>query len=202
MFKIENGASRAGVLDDSYWRTIHINSEGQNTCSYQFVNSSISATVAKNNLFELQFSNVTNMQIGLYYGQYYQNSFNSEDEDSQEIGEGFEKSPKTYEYLQDLKLFDAKSCESMVHCSLGGNGDPESPHGFMQLMMSKAEFVNLNLVPLNDGKPMSATLSYRLINSEEHTFILQTLTIMALGFALIFTFISLLFRALNPHSSR
>ena len=72
----------------------------------------------------------------------------------------------------------------------------------MQLMMSKAEFVNLNLVPLDDGKPMSATLSYRLINSEEHTFILQTLTIMALGFALIFTFISFLFRALNPHSSR
>ena len=81
MFKVENGASRAGVLDDSYWRTIHIDSNGQNTCSYQFVNSSISANVAKNNLFELQFSNVTNMQIGLYYGQYSnKNAINSEDD--------------------------------------------------------------------------------------------------------------------------
>ena len=65
-------------------------------------------------------------------------------------------------------------------------------------MLSKAEFVNLNMLPVDEDQPMSATLSYRLINKFEHNFIVQTLAFMGIGFALIFLFIGLLFRALNP----
>ena len=67
-------------------------------------------------------------------------------------------------------------------------------------MLSKAEFVNLNLLPIDDAKPMLARINYRLINQQEHTFIVQTLVFMGVGFILIFLFIGLLFRALNPKS--
>ena len=71
-------------------------------------------------------------------------------------------------------------------------------------MISKAEFVNINLLPKNEDQLMQATMNYRLINQQEHTFIIQTLVFMGLGFVLIFLFVGLLFRALNPthHSNR
>ena len=65
-------------------------------------------------------------------------------------------------------------------------------------MLSKAEFVNLNLLPIDSTKPMTAKINYRLINQQEHSFIIQTLIFMGVGFCLIFLFIGLLFRALNP----
>ena len=67
-------------------------------------------------------------------------------------------------------------------------------------MLSKAEFVNLNLLPVDESQPMHAKISYRLINEQEHVFIIQTLIFMGVGFSLIFLFIGLLFRALNPKS--
>ena len=67
-------------------------------------------------------------------------------------------------------------------------------------MLSKAEFINLNLLPVDETSPMHARISYRLINQQEHTFIMTTLVFMGVGFALIFLFIGLLFRALNPKS--
>ena len=65
-------------------------------------------------------------------------------------------------------------------------------------MLSKAEFVSLNLMPIEETEPMSATVSYRLINEQEYKFIIQTLLFMGAGFLLIFVFIGLLFKALNP----
>ena len=65
-------------------------------------------------------------------------------------------------------------------------------------MLSKAEFLNLNLLPVDEGKPMHATINYRLINQQEQNFILETLIFMGVGFIMIFLFIGLLFRALNP----
>lgn len=65
-------------------------------------------------------------------------------------------------------------------------------------MLSKAQFVNLNILPVDESLPTHATISYRLINKQEHAFILQTLIFMGVGFVLIFLFIGLLFRALNP----
>jgi len=47
---------------------------------------------------------------------------------------------------------------------------------------------------------MHARISYRLINEQEHAFIIETLIFMGVGFSLIFLFIGLLFRALNPKS--
>ena len=65
-------------------------------------------------------------------------------------------------------------------------------------MLSKAEFVNLNLLPIDETLPMTAKVNYRLINQQEHSFIVQTLIFMGVGFVMIFLFIGLLFRALNP----
>ena len=67
-------------------------------------------------------------------------------------------------------------------------------------MLSKAEFVNLNFMPLDESQPMHARINYRLINQQEHIFIIETLVFMGIGFSLIFLFIGLLFRALNPKS--
>ena len=38
MYHVENHVAKAGVIDDSYWRTLHINSEGNNLCSYRLLN--------------------------------------------------------------------------------------------------------------------------------------------------------------------
>ncbi len=67
-------------------------------------------------------------------------------------------------------------------------------------MLSKAQFVNLNLLPVDETIPMHARVTYRLVNEQEHNFIVQTLAFMGVGFTLIFLFIGLLFRALNPKS--
>lgn len=67
-------------------------------------------------------------------------------------------------------------------------------------MLSKAQFVNLNLLPIDELSPMHARVTYRLVNEQEHSFIVQTLAFMGVGFSLIFLFIGLLFRALNPKS--
>ena len=104
-----------------------------------------------------------------------------------------------YSRLVDLKIFSPGDCADMVHCTESTSDSSDNDH-FIQLMLSKAEFVNLNLLPVDETKPMHAKISYRLINEQEHTFIIQTLIFMGVGFSLIFLFIGLLFRALNPKS--
>ena len=96
-----------------------------------------------------------------------------------------------------MKIFDVRDCADLLHCTVSST-DSTDPKRFIQLMLSKAEFVNLNLLAVDETRPMHATISYRLINSQEHTFIIQTLIFMGVGFSLIFLFIGLLFRALNP----
>jgi len=56
----------AGLIDDSYWRSINVKVKDGNTCSYRMLNSD--ASVNKN-VFEVQLSSLDNVSIGLYYGQ-------------------------------------------------------------------------------------------------------------------------------------
>jgi len=44
-----------------------VDSEGDNVCSYELLNADEKTT---NNVFEIQISNMSNIEIGLYYGQY------------------------------------------------------------------------------------------------------------------------------------
>ena len=138
------------------------------------------------------------MQIGLYYGQFaHANNFDITVEDlSKDV---LSRQLAKYERLIDFKIFDPSECSDLLHCTPSTN-DLAAGERYIQLMLSKAEFVNLNLMPKNAGMPMSAKVSYRLINSQEHTFIVQTLVFMGIGFILLFLFMGLLFRALNPKS--
>ena len=38
MYHVENRVAKAGVIDDSYWRTLHVNSEEGTVCSYRLLN--------------------------------------------------------------------------------------------------------------------------------------------------------------------
>jgi hypothetical protein len=64
-------------------------------------------------------------------------------------------------------------------------------------MLTKAQFMNLNLIQADPEAPMHATVSYRLINTEEQAFIVETLALMGLGVLLIFGSIGILFRVFN-----
>ena len=92
-----------------------------------------------------------------------------------------------------MRLFEPSDCRNLLHCTVSGESND-----YIQFMLSKAEFVSLNLMPKDETEPMSATVSYRLINEQEYKFIIQTLMFMGAGFLLIFVFIGLLFKALNP----
>jgi len=75
-----------------------------------------------------------------------------------------------YSRLIDMKIFNVSDCEELLHCTMSSS-DLSGADSYIQLMLSKAEFVNLNLLPIDDDKPMHAKISYRLINQQEHTFI-------------------------------
>lgn len=47
--------AQVALIDDSYWRTIEVASEGGTVCSYQLLNED---TALKNNVYELQLSNL------------------------------------------------------------------------------------------------------------------------------------------------
>ena len=63
----DHQVAKAPLLDDSYWRTVVVDSNGDNVCSYELLNADAETT---NNVFEIQISNMKNIEIGLYYGQY------------------------------------------------------------------------------------------------------------------------------------
>jgi len=65
--KIDNEVAVATIIDDSYWRRIHVDSEDGTVCSYRFEN--VDSDV-QNNVYELQISHFENIQLGIYYGQY------------------------------------------------------------------------------------------------------------------------------------
>ena len=69
-------------------------------------------------------------------------------------------------------------------------------------MLSKAEFVALNLIPEKEWLPMKATVNYRLINTDEQAFIVETLALMGIGAVLIFVFIGMLFKVLSQSTNR
>ena len=50
-----------------------------------------------------------------------------------------------------------------MHCTESTDDVSDDDH-YIQLMLSKAEFVNLNLLPVDESQPMHAKISYRLIN--------------------------------------
>ena len=58
-----------------------------------------------------------------------------------------------------------------MHCTESTDDVSDDDH-YIQLMLSKAEFVNLNLLPVDESQPMHAKISYRLINEQEHVFII------------------------------
>ena len=64
-FKIDNEVAKASLIDDSYWRALDINSENGTVCSYQLLYEDNYTT---NNVFELQLSGLSNVEVGLYYG--------------------------------------------------------------------------------------------------------------------------------------
>lgn len=71
-----------------------------------------------------------NVQIGIYYGQ-YSNALE-----------------QTFENFTDLKIFDPKDCTQLEHCTVSKAAEnPNDPNFYIQLMLSKAEFVSLNLIP-------------------------------------------------------
>ena len=65
--KIDNDVALASLIDDSYWRKIHISSHDGTVCSYRFEN--VDSNV-QNNVYEIQISHFDNIQLGIYYGQY------------------------------------------------------------------------------------------------------------------------------------
>ena len=139
------------------------------------------------------------MQIGLYYGQY---KYHTKDGfevvfESTTATDELSKQLSTYTRLIDMKIFDPADCNDLLHCTVSTINLADEDR-YIQLMLSKAEFVNLNLLPINEDEPMTAKVNYRLINQQEHSFIVQTLVFMGVGFLLIFLFIGLLFGALNP----
>ena len=97
MYKIDNKVAQAGVIDDSYWRTLHINSENGTVCSYRLLNQNQNAN---NNIFEVKLGDMKNVQIGLYYGQYSIEGRSELEEDirEEEIGD--------FTRLIDMKIFD------------------------------------------------------------------------------------------------
>ena len=139
------------------------------------------------------------MQIGLYYGQYKYHTLEGFDVvfESTSATDELSKQLSEYTRLIDMKIFDPADCNDLLHCTVS-TIDLKDEDRYIQLMLSKAEFVNLNLLPINEDEPMTAKVNYRLINQQEHSFIVQTLVFMGVGFLLIFLFIGLLFRALNP----
>lgn len=76
-----------------------------------------------------------------------------------------------FKRLVDWKIFEPKDCGDMVHCTQS-TSDPEGDDGYIQLMVSKSQFVNINLLPKDETLPMHTTMAYRLINTEEQSFIL------------------------------
>ena len=93
------------------------------------------------------------MQIGLYYGQFSHTG--REEVESEERGETI----ADYVRFIDMRIFDPEDCRDMLHCTVGGDDS-----NYIQFMLSKAEFVNVNLLPVDEAEPMLATVSYRLIN--------------------------------------
>ena len=65
-----------------------------------------------------------------------------------------------------MKIFDQSDCADLLHCT-SSSSDVSNSDRYIQLMLSKAEFLNLNLLPVDEGKPMHATINYRLINQQE-----------------------------------
>ena len=158
MYKVDNTVAQAGVVDDSYWRTIHINSENGTVCSYRLLNQNDNVNA---NVFELKLSDLQNVQIGLYYGQHSDHGREAlENEDREEEIKDFQR-------FVDMKIFDPEDCGDILHCTVSGEDK-----NYIQFMLSKAEFVSLNLLPANEAEPMLATVSYRLINQDEFSFII------------------------------
>ena len=94
------------------------------------------------------------MQIGLYYGQ-FNPKFSREEMTKEERGETM----GDYVRFIDMKIFDPEDCKDLLHCTVSGEDS-----NYIQFMLSKAEFVNINLLPVDEAEPMLATVSYRLIN--------------------------------------
>ena len=62
-----------------------------------------------------------------------------------------------------MKIFDPSDCNDLLHCTVS-TIDIKDSDRYIQLMLSKAEFVNLNLLPVDVNQPMTAKVNYRLIN--------------------------------------
>ena len=62
-----------------------------------------------------------------------------------------------------MKIFDPADCNDLLHCTVS-TIDLKDSDRYIQLMLSKAEFVNLNLLPIDVDLPMTAKVNYRLIN--------------------------------------
>ena len=118
--KLDNQVAKAPLIDDSYWRSIVVNSENGTVCSYELLNSDTKST---NNVFEIQISSMKNLQIGLYYGQYD----DADDMDFEltfepvfplhQTDEKLDEQMAKYSRLVDLKIFSPEECSDLMHCT-------------------------------------------------------------------------------------
>ena len=67
----------------------------------------------------------------------------------------------------------------------------------MLFSLTDSQYAMLNLIPLDDSKPMSLTLEYRLVNKLQERFVYETLILLAVGIILIVLFGMLLYKALS-----
>ena len=126
---VDNQVAKAPLLDDSYWRTIVINSEQGTVCSYELLNSSSDMT---NNVFEIQISDMQNLEIGLYYGQYTrQEDFGFELQFEPVVNindEILRKQYGKYSRLVDLNVFKPSDCSSLMHCTSSTFDNDDEDH--------------------------------------------------------------------------
>ena len=132
--------AKASLLDDSYWRSVQINSVNGTVCSYELLNEDQDSA---QNVFEIQIAGLKNAQIGLYYGQYNDSgSLDAEYFDVSMVRGGASSSIlkeqlSDYKRLIDMKIFDSNDCADLLHCTVSST-DADIEDRYIQLMLSKA----------------------------------------------------------------
>jgi len=91
--------------------------------------------------------------------------------------------------VTDLGILSPDNCEEFAFCTLNWDS--------MQLLVDQSQFLTLNLIAKDPDWPLSAGVSYRLINTNEQFYLQQTLVLMCVGLCLLAGFIFLVFKAMT-----
>lgn len=126
---------------------------------------------AGSSVFELQVNNPSNLVLGAYFGK---------------IG----SDGHAYD-VTDLGIFTPETCAEIDQCVF------DRSDGFVQLKVEGSDFMQLNLIASDEYEPLSAGLNYRLVNMDEHSYILVTMVLMGFGMALLGVFSWMFFSAMT-----